>query len=88
MKTVSKGRLKAKMLAYFREVEASGESLIVTDHGREVLEVRPILPKSVSTAEVLNAYRSGRHHGISIPDEEVLIAPVDLDEWEALQRDL
>ncbi|MFT4589551.1 MAG: antitoxin (DNA-binding transcriptional repressor) of toxin-antitoxin stability system, partial [Limisphaerales bacterium] len=36
MKTVSKGKLKAKMLEYFREVEATGETLVVTDHGREV----------------------------------------------------
>ena len=30
------------MLEYFREVEASGEPLIVTDRGRKVLEIRPI----------------------------------------------
>ncbi len=39
---VSKGKLKSKMLAYFREVERTGEPLIVTDHGREVLEIRPV----------------------------------------------
>ncbi len=42
VKTVSKGKLKAKMLQYFREVEASGEPLIVTDHGKEVLVIRPV----------------------------------------------
>lgn len=45
VKTVSKGKLKAQMLAYFREVEATGEPLIVTEHGRAALEVRPATPK-------------------------------------------
>ncbi len=45
MKTVSKGKLKGKMLEYFRQVEPTGEPLIVTDRGREVLEVRPVLTK-------------------------------------------
>ncbi|CAG9181447.1 hypothetical protein LMG23992_04508 [Cupriavidus laharis] len=38
---VSKTEFKAKALEYFRQVEASGEHLIVTDHGRPTLEVRP-----------------------------------------------
>ena len=53
MKTVSKETLKAKMLEYFREVERTGEPLVVTDQGREVLEVRPIRQKSMTSAEVL-----------------------------------
>ena len=44
-KTVSKGKLKAKMLEYFREVESSGETLIVTNNNVPVLEVRPIKKK-------------------------------------------
>ena len=55
VKTVSKGKLKAKMLEYFREVEATGEPLIVTDHGCEVLEVRPVKRRS-TTEEVLAEY--------------------------------
>lgn len=38
---VSKSEFKAKALEFFRQVEASGESLIVTDHGKPVVEVRP-----------------------------------------------
>ena len=41
MKVVSKGALKARMLEYFRDVEASGEELIVTSHGQPVLKVSP-----------------------------------------------
>lgn len=38
---VSKGQFKAKALEYFREVERTGEPVIVTDHGRPVVEIRP-----------------------------------------------
>ena len=36
---ISKSKLKSKMLAVFRELEASGEELIVTDHDRPVLKI-------------------------------------------------
>ncbi|WP_269522343.1 type II toxin-antitoxin system Phd/YefM family antitoxin [Coraliomargarita parva] len=84
MKTVSKGRLKAKMLAYFREVEASGEPLIVTDHGREVLEVRPVSPRPDTTAAVLASYRSGVE--VKIPDEAKLMKPEAAGDWESLKK--
>ncbi len=38
---VSKSALKAKMLEYFREVETSGEALLVTSNGQPVLKVIP-----------------------------------------------
>ncbi|RKP49501.1 type II toxin-antitoxin system Phd/YefM family antitoxin [Trinickia fusca] len=38
---VSKTEFKAKALEFFRQVEASGESVVVTDHGKPALEVRP-----------------------------------------------
>lgn len=42
MITVSKSKLKAKMLEYFRAVEETGEELVVTSHGKPVLKVVPI----------------------------------------------
>lgn len=41
MKVVSKSALKAHMLEYFRDIEASGEELVVTSHGQPVLKVIP-----------------------------------------------
>jgi prevent-host-death family protein len=82
--TISK--LKARMLEYFREVERTGEPLVVTDHGREVLEVRPIRPESMSGAEVLEWYRSGPGPGIAISDED-LMASLPLQDWEVLRKD-
>ncbi|HXW53773.1 MAG TPA: prevent-host-death protein [Myxococcota bacterium] len=45
MKIVSKTVLKAKMFEYFREIEKTGEELIVAEHGRPVLKVSPIKAK-------------------------------------------
>lgn len=39
--TISKGKLKARMLEVFREVEESGQELIVTDNGKPVLKIVP-----------------------------------------------
>lgn len=40
--SISKSKLKAKMLAIFRELESTREELIVTDHGKPVLKIVPI----------------------------------------------
>jgi hypothetical protein len=41
---VSKSRFMAHALELFRQVEASGEPLVVTDHGWPTLETRPYRP--------------------------------------------
>ena len=43
--TISKSKLKAKMLEIFRQLEASGGELIVTDHDKPVLKIIPIQQK-------------------------------------------
>lgn len=48
--TISKSKLKAKMLEVFRHLEASGEELIVTDHDKPVLKIVPIVQKAAVTA--------------------------------------
>ena len=45
MPSISKSKLKANMLRIFRDIEESGEELIVTDHNRPVLRIQPIAPK-------------------------------------------
>lgn len=42
MLTVSKSKLKANMLEIFRQIEASGEELVVTHHNKPVLRITPI----------------------------------------------
>ncbi len=41
MIAVAKGKLKARMLEYFRRVQESGEELLVTDNNVPVLKVVP-----------------------------------------------
>jgi antitoxin (DNA-binding transcriptional repressor) of toxin-antitoxin stability system len=43
--TISKSKLKARMLEIFRRLEANDEELIVTDHGKPVLRITPIREK-------------------------------------------
>ena len=58
MATVSKSALKARMLEYFRQVEETREPLVVTDHGRAVLRVVPLVPVKRPAHEVLAEYRA------------------------------
>jgi len=85
MQTISKGKLKGRMLEYFRQVERSGESLIVTDRGREVLEVRPVGRRGATLAEVLAEYRSGSP---AVPEVtvETLMKPLPIKDWEVLRE--
>jgi antitoxin (DNA-binding transcriptional repressor) of toxin-antitoxin stability system len=74
---VSKSRFKAQALELFRQVEASGEPLVVTDHGRPTLEVRPYRPARPD-ADPLAELRG------SVQRFDDPFAPVGENDWEAL----
>ena len=40
VESISKSQFKAKALEFFRQVEASGEPIVITDNGRPTLEIR------------------------------------------------
>lgn len=70
MKTISKNQLKAKMLAIFRELEKSGEELIVTDHSRPVLKIVPLKEKRKKTfEEVFGPYQGKMKYTGSLTDD-------------------
>jgi prevent-host-death family protein len=75
-KTVSKSEFKAKALEYFRRVETSGQSVVVTDHGRPTLEVRPYRGIDRNPLDVLRA---------SVVRYDNATDPVAEEEWEAAQ---
>ena len=77
-RTISKSKLKANMLRIFREIEESGETLIVTDRNQPTLVIHPIKSKR-KVDEVFAPYRGK----MRILEEDVN-APTDED-WEALQ---
>lgn len=75
-RTVSKSQLKARMLAYFREVEETGEELVVTSHGRPVLRITPADPVRTA-AEVFGDVRGT----VALPDDDALNEPAAADVW-------
>ncbi len=50
---ISKSQFKSRALEIFREVEASGEPVIITDHGKPRLEIRCYRPVPSSALETL-----------------------------------
>ena len=74
---VSKSRFKAQALELFRQVEASGEPLVVTDHGRPTLEVRPYRPVRPDA----NPLEELRGSVLRFDDP---FAPVGENDWEVL----
>ncbi len=75
---VSKSQFKAQALALFREIEATGEAVVITDHGRPALEVRPYRPAETGSVSPLQALRG------SVSHYEAPFDPIDEGEWEAL----
>jgi len=73
---VSKSEFKARALEFFRQVEASGESVIVTDHGRPALEVRPYRGIERNPLDVLRG---------SVVRYDSPTDPVAEGDWEAVQ---
>jgi len=75
-KHVSKSAFKARALELLREVEQSGEPLIVTDRGKPVIEVRPVAKKSDDPFAKLRG---------SVLYYERPFDPVGEEDWEALR---
>ncbi len=73
---VSKSQFKAKALEYFRQVEADGKPVIVTDHGKPKLEIRPYHPRDRDPLEILRG---------SLLRYDAPTEPVAEDEWDVLQ---
>ena len=73
---VSKSKFKPRSLEYFRQIEKSGEELIITDRGQPVLK---ILRYSHDPAEVLKTLRN------TALKYEKATDPVGAEEWESLK---
>lgn len=69
MQTISKGRLKATMLEVFREIEKTGQPVIVTDRGKPVLRVEPYR-QPVDAGMVFSDLTPVYHADILAPTEE------------------
>jgi antitoxin (DNA-binding transcriptional repressor) of toxin-antitoxin stability system len=54
-KRVSKAIFKSRACELFRQVEALGETVIVTDRGQPTIEIRPYRSKQENPLELLRA---------------------------------
>ncbi len=76
LETVSKSRFKAKALEYFRQVEQQRKLLIITDHGRPVLQITPFEEPPQAVLEELRG---------SVLRYDDPLEPVGIADWDALQ---
>ncbi len=72
---VSKSQFKAKALELFRQIESSGDPVIVTDHGVPTIEVRQYRKTERSPLEVLKG---------SVTEYSEPTDPVAEGEWQVL----
>ncbi|HWK45550.1 MAG TPA: hypothetical protein VNT30_12575 [Stellaceae bacterium] len=71
---VSKSRFKAKALEFFRQIEASGEAVVITDHGQPKLEIRRYRPPIRNPLDVLRG---------SVMRYDDPLEPVGDEDWDA-----
>lgn len=72
---ISKSRFKARALELFREVERTGQPLIVTDRGRPVLR---IVPYEQEPEALLAGFRG------MVKRYDDPLEPEGVDDWDAL----
>jgi prevent-host-death family protein len=73
---ISKSKLKAQALKYFREVEETGREIIVTDRGKPVLK---LVPYKEDPRAILQALRG------TVLRYDDPFEPVGTEDWEALK---
>ena len=73
MNTVSKSRFKARALEFFREVEHTGQELVITDRGVPVLKLVPFRDEPAAL----------RHLRESVVRYDAPTDPVGEADWDA-----
>ena len=73
MEQISKTEFKAHALEVLREVEKSGLSRIVTDHGKPTIEIKKLRQKKQSPLEILKG---------TVLEYEAFDQPVIVDDWQ------
>ncbi len=73
---VSKSKFKPHALEYFRQVEETGEEIIVTNHGQPVIKIVPYREEPDAALKSLRK---------SVLKYDRPFAPVAVNEWDALK---
>jgi antitoxin (DNA-binding transcriptional repressor) of toxin-antitoxin stability system len=72
MEPISKTEFKAHALEVLREIEHSGKSRIITNHGKPTIEIKKLRQREVSPQEKLKN---------SVLKYEAFDEPVGIDDW-------
>ena len=73
---ISKSQFKPRALQYFREIEKTGKTLVISDRGKPVLKIVPYAEDPEEALKVL------RDTDIKYEDPT---EPVGLEDWDALK---
>jgi len=73
MDVISKTEFKAHALEVLREIEKSGKSRIITDHGRPTIEIKKLRQRKESPLEVLKG---------TVLEYDTFDQPVGADDWQ------
>lgn len=76
MRKLSKSQFKSKALEIMRQVELTGESVLITGHGRPVLELKTYPRRDIDPFEKLRG---------SVLDFQQPTGPLDDGRWKALR---
>lgn len=74
--SISKSQFKAKALEFLRQVEATGDTLVITDNGKPAVEVRRYRDNRQTPLERLS--------GSVVEYKEPFKPAVDPDDWEVM----
>jgi antitoxin (DNA-binding transcriptional repressor) of toxin-antitoxin stability system len=73
---ISKSQFKPRALQYFREIEKTGKTLVISDRGKPVLKIVPYVEDPEEALKVLRD---------TVIEYEDPTEPVGLEDWEALK---
>lgn len=76
MKEISKSKFKAKSLEYFRNVQETGEPVVITEYGKPVLKIMPYTPDP----EILLKDLRG-----SVLSYDQPLEPVAVEDWDLVE---
>jgi len=73
MDQISKTEFKAHALEVLREIERSGKSRIITDHGKPTIEIKKLRKTDQSPLEILKG---------TVLEYDAFDEPVGADDWQ------
>ena len=74
MEQMSKTEFKAHALEILREIEQSGKSKIITDHGKPTIEIKKLRQRKKSPLEILKG---------TVVEYDAFDEPVAVDDWQS-----